>query len=577
MTPSTVTLQSQEKQTFSATGAATWETDPPGIGVCDPQAGPSTVYKAPDLIRTGQQISVVARNTAGVEIARATVELLPPPLRITPNAVELTPRQAQHFSVEPAEPVTWGLNSPGSGNIDPNTGVYTAPGWIWSQRAVIVTAKSTAQPSRFGTATITLQDTPMLRCILASYWLIVLIVLGFSLISIWPCLSGSETPSSVLVSPSLVTLKIGGPPQQFTASMAGSTEEERAKFEWSIKPPEQSGTIIEGKFTPPKEPILGDRVTIVAQKKGDPAKTGTATVELSEGGSLQVFPSAVTATAGQLVPFRAVSEPASKLQWKLKPKLGTIDPESAIYTAPPVTKRSQTVRVLATANGMHAAADVTLAPSGEALSSRTQSLLFFVFGMGALGAYLQSAMSFVTYVGNRQFLSSWLLWYLFRPWLGGILAVMFFFVIGAGFVVGQTVTEIFRVAAISGLVGLFSAQATLKLKELVETIFTTRSDPRSDRLTTSGQAQSSAPTIQSVPSPIPRGANPVPPLNIEGSNFVSGCKVRVNSADRMITSFSADKLTVNLLPTDVASATTLKIVVVNPNGETSNEVTVTVQ
>jgi hypothetical protein len=577
VSPSTVMLQSQEKQTFSATGATSWEIDPPGIGVCNPKSGPFTEYTAPDPIRTWEQISVVAKNAAGAEIARATVELFPPPLKITPNTVDLASRQAQHFSVEPSETVTWSLNSSEAGKIDPNTGVYTAPSWIWSQRAVIVTATSTAQRNRVSTATITLQDTPMWRWMLAVYWLIVLVVLGYLLVSTWPSLSSQET-ASVLVSPPLVTLKIGGQPRQFTASTPGSTEEENADFEWSVNPPGQPGIIIGGKFTPPKEPIPGNLVTIVAKKKGDPMKTATAIVKLSEEGSLQVFPAAVTVTPAQIVPFTAVSEPVTKLQWELKPRLGTIDPETAIYTAPVSIERSQTVTILATGNGLQAAADVRLLAPEQASSSRTQSLLIFVFGMGALGAYLQSAMSFVTYVGNRQFLSSWLLWYLFRPWLGGILAVLFFFVIGAGFVVGQSVTEIFSVAAISGLVGLFSAQATLKLKELVETIFTTRSDPRSDRLGTAGQAQSSAPTIASIsPLTIPRGASPVPLLSIAGSNFVNGCKVRVNNSERTITSFSPDKVTVNLVPADIASATTLKIVVVNPNGETSNEATVTVQ
>jgi hypothetical protein len=576
--PSTVTLQSQEKQTFSATGATSWEIDPPGIGVCNPASGPLTEYTAPDPIRTWEQISVVAKNTAGAEIARATVELAPPPLKITPNTVDLASRQAQHFSVEPFETVTWSLNSSEAGKIDPNTGVYTAPSWIWSQRAVIVTATSTAQRNRVSTVTITLQDTPMWRWMLAVYWFIVLVVLGYSLVSSWPSLSSSETLASVLVSPPLITLKIGGQPRLFTASMPSSMEEENADFEWSVNPPGQPGAIIGGKFTPPKEPIPGNLVTIVAKKKGDPTRAATAIVKLSEEGSLQVFPAAVTVTPGQIVPFTAVSEPAAKLQWELKPRLGTIDPETAIYTAPVSIERSETVTVLATGNGLQAAADVRLSAPEQVSSSRTKSLLIFVFGMGALGAYLQSAMSFVTYVGNRQFLSSWLLWYLFRPWLGGILAVLFFFVIGAGFVVGQSVTQIFSVAAISGLVGLFSAQATLKLKELVETIFTTRSDPRSDRLRTAGQAQSSAPTIASIsPLTIPRGASPVPLLSIAGSNFVNGCKVRVSNSERMITSFSPDKVTVSLVPADIASATTLKIVVVNPNGEASNEATATVQ
>jgi tetratricopeptide (TPR) repeat protein len=86
------------------------------------------------------------------------------------------------------------------------------------------------------------------------------------------------------------------------------------------------------------------------------------------------------------------------------------------------------------------------------------------------------------------------------------------------------------------------------------------------------------PTITSIsPATIRRGASPAPLQSITGSNFVNGCKVRVNNAERPITSFSPDTVTINLLPADIASATTLKIVVVNPNGKTSEEITVTVQ
>ena len=90
----------------------------------------------------------------------------------------------------------------------------------------------------------------------------------------------------------------------------------------------EPGTIIGGKFTPPKEPTPGNLVTIVAKKKGDPTKTATAIVKLSEEGSLQVFPAAVTVTPAQIVPFTAVSEPVAKLQWELKPRLGTIDADA---------------------------------------------------------------------------------------------------------------------------------------------------------------------------------------------------------------------------------------------------------
>jgi hypothetical protein len=45
--------------------------------------------------------------------------------------------------------------------------------------------------------------------------------------------------------------------------------------------------------------------------------------------TVELFPPPLKITPSAVVPFTAVSEPVAKLQWELKPRLGTIDPETA--------------------------------------------------------------------------------------------------------------------------------------------------------------------------------------------------------------------------------------------------------
>ncbi len=101
-------------------------------------------------------------------------------------------------------------------------------------------------------------------------------------------------------------------------------------------------------------------------------------------------------------------------------------------------------------------------------------LLLLVMAMGALGSYIHAGTSFVTYVGNRSFVESWTWWYLLRPFIGLALAIIFYFVIRGGLLsAGAVASDIspFGFAAVAGLVGMFSKQATDKLEEIFNNLF----------------------------------------------------------------------------------------------------------
>ena len=113
-------------------------------------------------------------------------------------------------------------------------------------------------------------------------------------------------------------------------------------------------------------------------------------------------------------------------------------------------------------------------------------LLLIVVLAGALGSYVHTATSFVTYVGNRQLKKSWIWWYILRPFIGSALAIIVYFALRGGLLsvsAGANDISYFGVAAISGMVGMFSKEATDKLHEIFLTLFKpTKEIPRADKL-----------------------------------------------------------------------------------------------
>lgn len=116
-------------------------------------------------------------------------------------------------------------------------------------------------------------------------------------------------------------------------------------------------------------------------------------------------------------------------------------------------------------------------------------LILIVMCTGALGSYVHAATSFASYVGNRRLVLSWAWWYFLRPFIGMALALIFYFVVRGGLLsTGAAASEMspYGVAAVAGLVGMFSKQATDKLRELFDNLFRTEQghgdDARADKL-----------------------------------------------------------------------------------------------
>jgi hypothetical protein len=99
-------------------------------------------------------------------------------------------------------------------------------------------------------------------------------------------------------------------------------------------------------------------------------------------------------------------------------------------------------------------------------------LILVVLVMGAIGSYVHVVASFVYFVGREQFSTHWFWWYLLRPFIGMALALVFYLVVRGGFLAADgNNLNLYGAAAIAGLVGLSSKQATERLKRLFNTLF----------------------------------------------------------------------------------------------------------
>ena len=100
-------------------------------------------------------------------------------------------------------------------------------------------------------------------------------------------------------------------------------------------------------------------------------------------------------------------------------------------------------------------------------------LIFIVALAGALGSLVHALRSLYWYVGNRELVWSWLAKYILLPFVGSTLGLVFYFVIRGGFFSPEATieqTSPFGFAGLGALVGMFSEQAVLKLKDVAETL-----------------------------------------------------------------------------------------------------------
>jgi len=203
-------------------------------------------------------------------------------------------------------------------------------------------------------------------------------------------------------------------------------------------------------------------------------------------------------------------------------------------------------------------------PAGNGKITDNGQLIVLALLAGGIGGMVHTLRSFVAFTGNRLLTRSWIWWYIFRPFEGAVLALVFYFVIGAGLTGGiSSDSGVFGVIGFSTLVGMFSEQAVTKLKDIAETIFTKRKNKESadklpERVTQPGKT---GPKIESLnPAAVTIG-NERPAIKISGTGFTLHSIARVDGKDRSTDYISETELRFTLDPSDVADVGERKIVV----------------
>jgi len=192
-------------------------------------------------------------------------------------------------------------------------------------------------------------------------------------------------------------------------------------------------------------------------------------------------------------------------------------------------------------------------------------VLILVMLAGALGSFIHAATSFGDFVGNKRLTTNWLWWYILKPFIGTVLAAIFYLCVRGGFLSAATQADsinLYGITALAALVGMFSKQATDKLSEVFDTMFKTT--PGGGDLKRKDGLDNPVPVLSgSVPARLTPGSRGLVIMLI-GKGFVNGSVAHVNGSARTTAVQDSTHLSATLLDADLAHEGELKVTVVNP-------------
>lgn len=178
-------------------------------------------------------------------------------------------------------------------------------------------------------------------------------------------------------------------------------------------------------------------------------------------------------------------------------------------------------------------------------SSQQRTVLIVLFA-GALGALVHALRSFFWYVGNRNLKWSWVPMYLLLPLVGATLALVFYIILVAGLFAGAPGGgKIAGFAAIAALVGMFSRQASEKLEEIFNTIFTKPKEGKDPAKTTS-----------EVTKVTVGGTSGAQTLSVVGSGFQEPLTVKLTGPPGAVATATPKNVTPNKFDADVTGTLT---------------------
>ena len=119
-------------------------------------------------------------------------------------------------------------------------------------------------------------------------------------------------------------------------------------------------------------------------------------------------------------------------------------------------------------------------PQEKLIKPTEGDVLYMVMLLGALGGFLRLASSLANYIGNRQLLKSWIIYYFLTPIQGAALAPVVYLLLRVGVLNPATTAgspgpadslNLMGIYAFAALTGLFSKQAIEMLADVFSTIF----------------------------------------------------------------------------------------------------------
>ena len=191
-------------------------------------------------------------------------------------------------------------------------------------------------------------------------------------------------------------------------------------------------------------------------------------------------------------------------------------------------------------------------------------LLAIVLVSGALGSAIFSARAFATFHGLKRYDPDWNWWYVMRLPIGMGLALFLYLVIRGGLFTAsvgnsdqvlQTANP-FGFAAMAALAGMFAKEASDKLEEVFQSVFST-----SDKV----QPAAKSPVIDKLEPAKKDVKDADRALVVLGKNFDPKAKVTVGAKERTSAYKDAGRIEVMLTADDVAAKASLPVVVVNPD------------
>ena len=196
-------------------------------------------------------------------------------------------------------------------------------------------------------------------------------------------------------------------------------------------------------------------------------------------------------------------------------------------------------------------------------------MLLTVILAGTIGSLIHTLTSFGDYVGNKRLGTSWMWWFVLRTPIGISLALVAYLILRGGLIAptlhapkdaedlqGATVLlNPYGIAAFAALAGMFSRQATDKLREVFETLFTAqRAVPR-------GEPLRGKPTVGVTPEKLTRGNPQV--LAITGRGFDKGAKATIDGKPRDVQWINDTQIRVAVIAEDVSKAGRIELLITN--------------